>query len=53
MELQIHALTHANVNTHLVETRKTCLFFLSIQITECQRGPQTGSTAVNIMELTV
>ena len=24
--------SHANVNTHLVETRKTCLFFLSIQI---------------------
>ena len=32
MELQIHALTHANVNTQLVKTRKTCLFFLSIQI---------------------
>ena len=32
MELQIHALTYANVNTQLVETRKTCLFFLSIQI---------------------
>ena len=24
--------SHANVNTQLVETRKTCLFFLSIQI---------------------
>ena len=32
VELQIHALIHANVNTQLVETRKTCLFFLSIQI---------------------
>ena len=33
MELQIHALTYANVNTQLVETRKSCLyFFLSIKI---------------------
>ena len=54
MELQIHALTHANVNTQLVETRKTCLyFFFQSKYTECQRGPQTGNTAVNIMELTV
>ena len=52
MELQIHALTHANVNTQLVETRKTYFFFQS-KFTEYQHGPQTGSTAVNIMELTV
>ena len=24
MELQIHALTHAHINTQLVETRKSC-----------------------------
>ena len=48
MELQIHALTYANVNTQLVETRKTCLyFFFQSKYTECQRGPQTGNTAVN------
>ena len=52
MELQIHALTHANENTQLVETRKTYFFFQS-KFTECQRGPQTGNTAVNIMELAV
>ena len=28
-ELQIHVLTHANVNTQLVETRKTYFFFQS------------------------
>ena len=47
MELQIHALTHAHINTQLVETRKT-YFFFQFKFTECQRGPQIGSTAVKI-----
>ena len=54
MELHIYALMHAHVNKQLIETR-TVVFFLSFNqnLVSINSVSPTGSTAVNMMELTI